>query len=353
MSQQVIEQADNRDFWQSVSEKYPSFNSASKNLKLDPKTVKKYILKYGFKLKKHNPIEIENPVINLPPIKLNVYKHPINKKGDEEEAILHVSDGHAGKITCSFNDEVYIERMDNLFEGTMKIVTLHRNLYAIRKLHILMTGDNTQGENPFQGCRIGETSMGARDQTSKLAFPTMVKLIGSLAQEFEDIEIECIAGNHGHDKLAPETSKEDLRLYDLLQVYFRDYKHIKINVYDRFAAVVKINGFKSFLFHGDGVKSVGGVPFFALDKKLKSWYMQFGGFQYAFGGHFHKRHSDEISSKLEYFMCGSLVSDDDWAINKLGISSNPSQGLYGIHPRYGVTWRYAVGVDRKFLPERF
>jgi len=80
--------------------------------------------------------------------------------------------------------------------------------------------------------------------------------------------------------------------------------------------------------------------------------MQYGGFQYAFGGHFHKRHTDEISSKLEYFMCGSLVSDDDWAINKLGISSNPSQGLYGIHPRYGVTWRYAVQVDKKFLPEK-
>ena len=296
--------------------------------------------------------EEKEPVINLPKVKLNIFKYKKSKRGDEEEAILHISDGHAGKITSSFNDEIYRLRMDNLFDGAMTIISLHRNIYPIRKLHILMTGDNVQGENQFQGSKIGEVSMGARDQTIKIAYPAMVKLIGSLAQEFEKIEIECVSGNHGHDRLAPETSTEDLRLYDLLKVYFEGYKNIKINVYERFSAVVDINGFRSFVFHGDGIKSTGGVPFFALDKKLKSWYMQYGGFQYAFGGHFHKRHTDEISSKLEYFMCGSLVSDDDWAINKLGISSNPSQGLYGIHPRRGVTWRYAVQVDKKFLPEK-
>ena len=80
--------------------------------------------------------------------------------------------------------------------------------------------------------------------------------------------------------------------------------------------------------------------------------MQYGGFNYALGGHFHKRHTDEISSKLEYFMCGALVSDDEWALKKLGISSNPSQWIMGIHPRHGITWRYPLIVDKKFLPEK-
>ena len=55
---------------------------------------------------------------------------------------------------------------------------------------------------------------------------------------------------------------------------------------------------------------------------------------------------------LEYFMTGSLVSDDDWALKKLGISSNPSQFIFGIHPTMGVTWRYPLVVDYKFLPEK-
>ena len=310
----------------------------------------------GIKLtnKEHRVVIEENvePVINLPPVELREYAHPQGKLGDEEEAILHISDGHAGKITVSFDGDVYNDRMDALFDGAMTIITLHRNMYPIRKLHIFLTGDNTQGESPFQGSKVGTIAMGARDQTIKLAYPALVKLIGSLAQEFEEIVLECVKGNHGGDKFAPETSAEDLRLYDLLSVYFGSNKRIKVNIYEGFSAIVNANGFKCFVFHGDGIPCQQGVPFFALDKKLKSWYMQYSGFQYAFGGHFHKRHSDEISSKLEYFMCSTLASDDEWALKKLGISSNPSQNIYGIHPRYGVTWRYAITVDKKFLPER-
>jgi len=297
-------------------------------------------------------VEEEQPlIVNLPPIKLREYKAGKRKRGDEEEAILHCSDGHAGKITESYDEDVYRTRMDALFDATMTIVTLHRNMYPIRKLHIFATGDNVQGENPFQGSKVGTIKEGARDQTAYVAYPAWVKLIGSLAQEFEIIELEGIGGNHSYSKLAPETSREDYRLYDLLQAYFHDKKRIKINIHTRFQAIVNVMGFQCFLFHGDDIPCQQGVPFFALDKKLKAWYMQYRGFQYAFSGHFHKRHSDGISSRLEYFMCSTLVSDDDWALKKLGISSNPSQSIYGIHPHYGVTWRYALQVDDKFLPE--
>jgi len=296
-------------------------------------------------------VEAEHPiVVNLPPVKLRDYKAKKTRRGDEEEAILHASDGHACKITPSYDVDVYNSRMDTLLDATMTIVTLHRNMYPIRKLRTFNTGDNSQGENPYQGSNIGSVKMGARDQTIKVAFPAWVKLIGSLKQNFEEVEVECIPGNHGHDRLAPETSREDLRLYDLLKVYFENTKGVTINIYEGFSAIVNVLGFKCFLFHGDGIPCQQGVPFFALDRKLKSWYMQYGGFNYAFGGHFHKRHSDEISSKLEYFMCGSLASDDEWALKKLGISSNPSQSIYGMHPQMGITWRYGLVVDKDKLP---
>jgi len=290
--------------------------------------------------------------INLPPIKLREYKAAKRGRGDEEEAILHTSDGHAGKITPSYDGDVYKTRMDGIFDSTMKIVTLHRQMYPIRKLRILATGDNIQGENPYQGSKVGTITLGARDQTAKLAYPAWVRLIGSLAQEFEVVELEGIGGNHSYSKLAPETSREDYRLYDLLKAYFYNNKRVKINIHENFSEIVDIQGFRSFVFHGDDIPCQQGVPFFALDKKLKAWYMQYGGFQYAFGGHFHKRHSDEISSRLEYFMCGALVSDDDWALKKLGISSSPSQNIYGMHKNYGITWRYAVQVDKLFLPSK-
>jgi len=293
-----------------------------------------------------------NPVVELPPVNLLPFKARRPKgKDDEEIAILHASDGHADKITQSYNKDVYKSRMGKMFESAMTIINLHRNLYPIRKLVILDTGDGIQGENPHQGSKVGDISMGARDQVTKLAVPMWNDVIGSFKQNFAEVEYWGIPGNHGHDKLAPETSSYDLLRYDILKAGMGREKGITINVHEDWYALVRLWDFLAFVFHGDGIPCQQGVPFFALDKKLKSWYMQFGPFNFAMGGHFHKRHCDEISSKLEYFMAGALVSDDAWAQKKLGISSNPSQSIYGVHPKYGITWRYPLIVDDKFLPE--
>lgn len=297
-----------------------------------------------------NPEPERKPIVELPPVKLITPKFP-KTKGDEEVALLHASDGHGGKITKSFNKEVYRKRMETMFQSAMTIINLHRNMYPIRKLYILNTGDNCQGENPHQGSKIGEVAMGARDQVKKLVAPMWNDVLSSFAQEFEEVEFHGIAGNHGHDTLAPETSSYDLLLYDILEAGIGQEKNIKINVHEDWSAIIPIFGFKCFCFHGDGMPCQAGVPFFALDKKLKSWHMQYRGFDYAFSGHWHKRHSNEVSSELEHFMAGSLVSDDDWALKKLGISSNPSQSIYGMHPKHGITWRYPLVVDYDFLPE--
>ena len=287
-----------------------------------------------------------HPVVNLPSIKLLIPK-VVKHKGDEEIAILHASDGHADKITKSFNKEIYRKRMEQMFRSAMTIINLHRNMYPINKLVIFNTGDNIQGENPHQGSTVGEVSMGARDQVKKLAAPMWNDVLGSFKQHFNEVEFHGVPGNHGHDKLSPETSSYDLFLYDILEAGIGQHDGINIHVHEDWWAIVELFGFLHFLFHGDGIPCQQGVPFFALDRKLKSWHMQYGGFRYAWSGHFHKAHYNEVSSVLGHFMCASLASDDEWALKKLGISSEPSQGLYGLHPIHGITWRYKLDVEPK------
>ena len=299
------------------------------------------------------PEEKPPEIINLPPVKIREYKKKRVRRGDEEEAGLHIGDGHAAKITPSYNGDAYRQRMDTIFDSVMTIVTLHRNMYPINRLRIFDTGDNTQGENPFQGSVIGSVEMGARDQTTKLAYPTLVKLISSLKQEFAEVIFEGYPGNHGFTKLTPETSREDLRLYDLLRAYFEGKKGITINVHENFGDMVDVMGFKFFCTHLDGIPSYSGIPLFAIKRRLDAWFIQFGGFNYALGGHFHKRViGDEMSSHYEFSMVSTLVSDDEWALKKLGISANPSQNIFGVHPEQGMTWRYSLVVDKKFLPEK-
>lgn len=294
-------------------------------------------------------VKSEQIIFNVPEIKLKEYISQ-ESNGDEEIMILHCGDGHAGKITRSYNKDVYKHRMETIFDSVMIILNLHRHMYPIRKLHIINTGDNVQGENPYQGSKIGSVEMGAMDQVVKLALPCWLDLVFSLKQNFEEIEMDLFPGNHGRYSLeAPETSNWDLMLYNAIKSVTEKEKGIKVNVHEEFGDIVEINGFRFFCFHGDDIPCQQGVPFFALDKKIKSWHMQTGGFNYALSGHFHKRSSNEIGTNVEHFMCGSLVSDDEWALKKLGISSCPSQWVFGVHPHFGITFRYPLVVDRNLL----
>ena len=311
--------------------------------------------RYGLRRDAPKPETIEEEkeiIVNLPPIKLREYKPKKTRRGDEETALLQMGDGHAGKITKSFDEDVYKQRMDTVFDSTMTLISLHRNMYPINKLHIVDLGDSVQGENPHQGSTIGAVRMGVRDQIAKLALPAWVKLICSLKQEFAEVVFDGYGGNHGHDKLAPETSRADLSLYDQISAKIGDKKGITINIHEEFGDIINIMGFRFFCFHGDDIPCQQGVPHFALKKKLMSWFIHFGGFNYALGAHFHKRILDEMASQFEYAMCSTLVSDDDWALKKLGISSLPSQNLFGVHPTMGMTWRYKLVVDRKFLMDK-
>ena len=254
------------------------------------------------------------------------------------------------RTTCDKN--VYRQRMETMYDSIMTITNLHRNMYPINKLRGVDTGDRVQGENPHQGSKLGEVELGARDQIAQVALPRWLDFICSLKQNFAEVEWDFFPGNHGHDKLAPETSNWDIVLADLIKAKLDGEKGITINVHEQFGGIIDIEGFKFFCFHSDGIPCQQGVPYFALDRKVKAYYIQYGGFDYVLSGHFHKRYSSEVAAGIEHFMVSTLVTDDEWALKKLGISSNPSQWTFGVHPRHGVSWRYPLIVDHKFLPER-
>ncbi len=299
------------------------------------------------------PSEPVEPVINLTIPALRDYVPQPFVEGDKETMILHTSDWHRGKITESYNDEIGKERVGRLFDGVMILAQLHRHMYPVEDLVIFDTGDRGQGESPHQGSKLGDTSMGARDQQIKLVYPEYIELIAALKQQFATVTVHLMAGNHGHEKLAPETSRWDLYGADLIKTKLEDEPGITIYAHEDWKAMTTVEGFKCFLAHFDGIPCVQGIPYFGIDRKLKAWYIDTGGFNYAFGGHFHKRSQSEVTRRFEYFMSGSLVSHDEWALKKLGVSASPSAWAMGMNPNRGITWRYALEVDPEFRPAKF
>ena len=295
-----------------------------------------------------------DPAITLPPVALKHYASSKRAKGDPEDQVILLGDHHDGEITPTYNPEVCAARTDKLFHSAMVITELHRHMYSVDNLVIIMVGDMVHGENPRQGARIGTTACGALSQVYELALPRLNNLICSFKENFKTVKIYGVPGNHGMvSRDAPETSNWDIALYKALA---RERLPAGIEVYPPrdgdFQQIVNINGFDFFCYHGSEIRMSNGVPYFAQTRKVMSWYVTFDRFPYAVQGHFHKDDYLRISARTKLFCNGALVSDDPYALRVVGTSTIPTQCTFGVHARHGVTWNYNLIVDDKYLPDR-
>ena len=310
-------------------------------------------IKWAKPIKEQEIKEAKEVIVNLPSIKLKTYKPIEHKgKGDPETQVLLLGDLHAGEITPSYNGKVFKARLNKLYQSLLTITYLHRNMYQVNDLVIIDLGDNVHGENAHMGATIENTECGAVSQVFELALPELNNLLASLKQEFRTIAFYGIIGNHGRSsREAPMTSNWDLMLYNALKAE-RLSSGIEIYPCKEFAQIVPIQGFKFFCFHGDQIRSYQGVPYFALVRKIISWFITYGGFAYSCSGHWHKDDILRVSAKTKHFMNGALPTDDPYALKVIGTSAIPAQWTFGVHAKKGVTWCYSLVLDEAFLPMR-
>lgn len=305
------------------------------------------------------PVEESPAVAQIKEIEVKIitpeilqYKPSSGGKGDPETQVIVIGDDHAGEITPTFNVEVYKKRFSNLFQKTLAITNLHRNMYPLNDLVIIDVGDNVHGENPFQGSTVETITCGAVNQIYDIALPAIIELLISFKQEFKTVKFYGVRGNHGRlSRTSPRTSNWDMALYQSLKKANLP-SGIEINYSDDFKAIVNIEGFDFFVFHGDQVRSTMGIPYFALIRKVKDWYSTFGGFPYAVAGHFHKEDFLRVWSSTKLLINGSLVTDDPYALEVMGASSIPTHWTFGVHKSRGLTWLYSLILDDKFLPNK-
>ena len=310
--------------------------------------------KHGIHLQRPNvptPEDVKPPEpepIFLPYPKFKIKPFSIGKvQRDEEDIGIVLADGHAGKITASYNSEVYETRMDSLLDSVMSIINLHR---PIRNAYILNVGDNVQGESDYQGSKIGDTDRGARAQINDLFVPIHSKFVVSLKQGVKEVFYHGVRGNHGnYDKKKPEKTNWDLFAYDGLKAGLKNQTGITIDTSEEFYQLVYIRGFGFFIIHGDQVRSTQGIPLFALRRKFQEYWAMWG-YHYAYCGHWHCQGGDDVNTWAHYDICPPLVTGDSWALEVVGRASKPVQLAFGVHPRYGRTWQYSLYTDKAFLP---
>lgn len=277
---------------------------------------------------------------------------------DDEEALLLLSDMQIGERVSreetnglgAYDIDIFRERMQTLSHSVRKILEIHRRAYSVRRLNIFDLGDNVEGISIFRG-QVHHLDVRMADQFL-VGAQEIAKFIVDMLSVVEEIEFTGIIGNHGRMGKKDEhhaMDNWDYLLYRTLQLLLANYAdRITWNIPTSNWTLQTVNGQKFLLLHGDTVKSWNGIPYYGIDRadaRFTAMLAAHGeSYRYMCLGHHHNP-SDVDSPGGEKIMNGTFVGGSDFSINKLHTSSRPSQWLFGVHHRKGLSWRYKIYLD--------
>jgi len=282
----------------------------------------------------------------VPSVIVSAPKLPHKDGGNEERVCLLLSDLHVGRRTPTFNSNVYIDRMSQLYESLERIVRLHRNNSVLRIIHVFDAGDNVHGERVGQQGRMNDFEFGIPEQLA-MSTSVMGELIDKLLGLFDEVHWHDAPGNHGNlDKIYSAGSNWDIVRVNLMEnlkknqgrIFFHRPPHINRVAF----SIAEVMNHKFLVTHGDTIKSYGGFPFASVIKKMEHWRF-IEHFDVAVLGHFHTPNVLSFNG-MPIIMNGTLVSHDEYAL-QLGYDSPPSQTIFGTSEKYPVTWLYQIPFE--------
>lgn len=290
------------------------------------------------------------------PFRVQLIKEKKAGPGDEEVAIVVVSDLQLAKVTPTYNSQVCRERMKILAQKIVSITRIQRSDHPVRELRVWILGDIVEGELIFPGQSfLIDASL--YEQVTKSAPDILGEFLHTLLQHFERIVCTCVIGNHGslggraRRDYAPE-SNADRMVYKILERDFRDEPRVKFvipdgNIGERSWYAVDYIGKRGFLLcHGDQFRW--GIKTPSTEQKILGWHS--GAIPEPFDevvcGHWHNLNALSLRGGSLTLRCnGSTESYNTYAQEHIGSMSRPAQWLMFGHPTRGITAEYRVWLD--------
>jgi len=283
----------------------------------------------------------------LPPAKLSAFE-PKAQGGDEETAVLLLSDMQIGHLTPTTTTRVVRNRAMRLAERIVKIVEIHRQAFPINRLAIFALGDIVHNDRVGRTVSLDELEQVVMEQVFASAVPTLTDFLLSLQPHFAKIDVYTVDGNHGSlGRYSAVKTNWDNVVYRTLALRLAEQPRISFTIAkDSFYQKVSIYKWTFLLAHGDQIPMHLTLPWYGLTTRAMRWQGSLPGkkFHYLTIGHFHVCSSLDWN-ELEIFVNGAFITDDQWVYKKYGLSNSTSQWLFGVHPRQGISFRYKVRLD--------
>ena len=195
--------------------------------------------------------------------------------------------------------------------------------------------------------------------------PALLELVGvlawcirTLADEFGNVFVPCVTGNHGRTSRKPRAKRRnhtnfDWLLYQLLQRYFENDKRVTFLIPEGPDAYFMVHNTRYLLTHGDQFRGGDGMigalgPISRGDKKKRARNGQTDrAFDVMMLGHWHS-----YIHLTRFVVNGSLKGYDEYAdANNFDIEQ-AQQAMWITHPQHGITFRMPIFVQRKTTTEK-
>ena len=273
-----------------------------------------------------------------------------------EQAVLHLSDIHYGKINyfydteknqrqLTYNPAIFVKEMNRLLDSMATINHLLAGGYNLEVLHIFATGDLVDNEIIYRG-QSKFVEEGVISQVLNLSF-YLKEMIVNLLKLFPRIEMVVVGGNHSRITARREADWDennfDYLVGCLLQRMFEGEERVKIIVPQSWFYVAKVYGWKYLLHHGNTVWSWMGMPYYGITRQSKSRMIEVP-FDVELIGHFHPPQIFPLptSSHSITFVNGCWIEKDTWSWQKYATISRAKQHYFGVSPKRAISWSFPL-----------
>jgi hypothetical protein len=280
---------------------------------------------------------------------LNIKPIPVKVKATEKSRTdMHqlISDIQLGQYTdpeltaglAKYSYKDFVKHTEQLLE---KIILFKETVYGkmdMRKLVLNFLGDIVEGETIYPGqahyidqCVVDQLFFGLGH---------IISMIQSLAAEFPQIEIYGVWGNHGRlgkKGVNHARSNFDYIFYKCIEQAFEYQENVNVYVSKSPLMMVRHGDYNFCLFHGDGVKSWGGIPYYGLDRMARNM----SGLanmiiHYVLVGHFHRDAAISLPANGRLFANGCWPGGSLLSVTKMFEASIPRQTMYLFHDEEGI-----------------
>lgn len=310
-------------------------------------------------------LQLVSEIKDLAPVKYSPLPKVqiIRKSGGDihQSAVLLFSDTHVGKVVepsqtlgfGEYNFEVFLARLKFLEESVVSIIQNHINT-PLDELVIAMLGDMLDG-NLNHAVEAGQHLTLFSQYYS--AGHAIAQFFRNLAAVVPKIRVKTCVGNHtrwGTQRKMPTDnrfSNLDMFLYAFVEALTSDIKNIEWSLDCQPFTIFEVQSFTFKASHGDhlrgGDKALG-IPNHSIGREISTTSQLFNkhGRQaphYYVCGHLHR--GIQLPHALgEVVVNGGFPGLDNYALAENFNPVDPMQRLLFVHPKYGRTAEYPLGL---------